>query len=177
MQHLLTSVLAIALLATTSAIAKGPQQLEVEEYVNINAAPEAVWDKIRNFGGLDQWHPAVAKVEVVEGENNKVGAIRVLTLKDGGTVRERLLKYSDREREMKYSIVEGVLPVSSYVSEIEVKRGKTPGTSVVEWEGKFKRKDGSDNPKTGEDDKAALDTMRGVYKSGLEHLKKLMESK
>ena len=178
MQRILGSIVAVTLFAASPVVfAKGPKKLEVEEYVTIDAAPDVVWAKIKNFSGLNAWHPAVEKVEIVEGTDNKPGAVRVLTLKGGGTIKEKLLKYSDREREMKYSILEGVLPVSNYKSEIEVKPGKTQGTTVVEWEGEFKRKDLSDNPKEGADDKAAVDTMTGVYKAGLENLKKLVEGK
>ncbi len=176
MQRVLGSIIA-ALLFASPAVFANDNKLEVEEYVTINATPDAVWAKVKNFSGFNEWHPAVEKVEITEGVDNKAGAIRVLTLKGGGTIKEKLLKHNDHEREMKYSIIEGVLPVSNYVSEIEVKPGKTKGTTVVEWEGEFKRKDLSDHPKEGADDKAAVDTITGVYKAGLENLKKLVEGK
>ena len=178
MQRILGSIIAVMLLtASPMVFATGPKKLEVEEEITINATPDVVWAKVRNFSGLGDWHPAVEKVEIIEGKDNQPGAIRVITLKGGGTIKEKLLKYSDREREMKYTILEGVLPVSNYKSEIEVKPGKAKGTTVVEWEGDFKRKDLSDSPKEGADDKAAVDTMTGVYKAGLENLKKLVEGK
>ena len=43
---------------------------------------------------LNTWHPALASDEIVEGTNNTVGAVRLLTLKGGGTIKEKLLAYN-----------------------------------------------------------------------------------
>lgn len=58
-QRLLLLVIALLLLASHTAFAKGPQKLEVEEYADMNAAPDAVWGKIRNLNDLNEPHPAV----------------------------------------------------------------------------------------------------------------------
>ncbi len=118
---------------------------------------------------MHNWHPAVKKTDIIEGENNKKGAVRVLTLGDGGTIKEKLLAHGDKS--LKYNIMEGVLPVSDYVSTIKVKPGKSGG-SLVEWQGKFKRKAQGDNPPQGQDDKTAMDTITSVYKAGLENLRR-----
>ncbi len=62
----------------------------------------------KDFNGLNTWHPALASDEIVEGKNNMVGAVRVLTLKGGGTIKEKLLAYDAKGRSFKYAIVEGV---------------------------------------------------------------------
>jgi hypothetical protein len=49
--------------------------------------------------------------------------------------------------------------------------------SSVTWTGHFKRKNVGDNPADNENDKTAVDTMGGVYQSGLENLKKMVEAK
>ena len=46
----------------------------------------------------------------------------------------------------------------------------------VTWSGKFKRKNVGDNPGDSENDKTAVDTITGVYQSGLDNLKKLAEA-
>ena len=82
---------------------------------------------------MNSWHPAVAKDEIVEGENNTAGAVRLLTLKDGGTIKEKLLSFDDAGRTFRYSIVEGVLPVSDYTSTFTVApagKNKTSGNLV-----------------------------------------------
>ena len=95
--------------------------------------------------GLNTWHPAVATDEIVEGKNNTVGAVRLLTLKGGGTIKEKLLAFDPAGRSFKYAIVEGVLPVSDYTSTLTVKSAGKSKSSVT-WTGHFKRKNVGDNP-------------------------------
>ena len=159
--------------AKTQKLAKLPK-LTVTQTIEIKASPDAVWGKISDFNGLNTWHPAVAKSEILSGTNNQKGAVRLLTLQDGGTIKEKLLRYSAKGKSFKYSIIEGVLPVSHYESVIRVKPGKNGG-SVVEWFGKFRRKSPLVNPPAGEDDATAKNTITSVYKAGLENLKKLAE--
>ena len=76
----------------------------------------------------------------------------------------------------KDAIVEGVIPVSNYTSTFVVtSAGK--GKSTVTWSGRFQRKNLADNPADNENDKTATDTITGVYKSGLDNLKKVVEAK
>ena len=181
MKKILTPMFALLLvLPLTSPAAKTPKEtkpakLTVTQAIEINASPDTVWDKIKDFNGLNTWHPAVAKSQIVSGNNNQKGAVRLLTLRDGGTIKEKLLRYNNKGRSFKYSIIEGVLPVSHYVSTIRVKPGKDGG-SVVEWFGKFERKSPLANPPAGEDDATATNTINAMYKAGLENLKKLAAS-
>ncbi|HSE13836.1 MAG TPA: SRPBCC family protein, partial [Rudaea sp.] len=152
---------ALSLLASGTSMAAAPP-LHVAKSVTIDADAGKVWDIVKNFDGLNTWHPAVAKDEIVSGTNNKAGAVRLLTLKDGGTIKEKLLAYNDQARTFKYAILEGVLPVSSYTSTFIVKSaGK--GKATVTWSGNFKRKNVGDKPADNENDKTATDTISGVY--------------
>ena len=139
------------------------KSLNVTETVEIAAPPDVVWNKVKDFNGLHTWHPAVTKTEIVKGDNKK-GAVRVLTLGDGGTIKEELLGHAKKSQSFKYKIIEGVLPVSEYVSTVNVKPGKDGG-SLVTWTGNFKRKNTGDNPGKDEDDKTAVDTITSVYKA------------
>jgi mxaD protein len=173
---LLTLFLALPLVslgAKTQQPVKLPN-LIVTQTIEIKAQPDAVWSRIGDFNGMNTWHPAVAKSEILSGTNNTKGAIRLLTLQDGGTIKEKLLRYNRQTLSFKYSIMEGVLPVSHYVSTIRVKPGKNGGTEV-EWYGKFQRKSPLAYPPAGEDDATATKTINSVYKAGLENLKKLSE--
>jgi mxaD protein len=105
-----------------------------------------------------------------------VGAVRLLTLQDGGTIKEKLLSYDPAGHKFKYAIVEGVIPVSNYTSTFVVtSAGK--GKATVTWSGRFQRKNLADNPADNENDKTATDAITGVYKSGLDNLKKVVEAK
>ncbi len=162
-------------LASGASLAAAPR-LHTIKTVSIDAPASKVWDAVKNFDGLNTWHPAVAKDEIVAGTNNKPGAERLLTLKDGGTIKEKLLSFDSKSRKFSYAIVEGVLPVSSYTSTMVVKStGK--GKSAVTWSGSFKRKDTGDHPADNANDKTAMDAVNGVYQSGLDNLKKVVEGK
>ena len=168
---LLTSLL---LGSTLNAFADEAKSLSAHEEVTINAPATKVWSTVSNFNDLGAWHPAVKTTEIVSGTNNKVGAERLLTLQDGGTIKEKLLAYSAKKHIFKYSIIEGVLPVSSYVSTVSVKAQGKDKTLVV-WTGTFKRKDTAATPAAGQDDEAAVKTMTSVYRGGLDNLKKILE--
>jgi mxaD protein len=149
--------------------------LTASKTITIDAPAAKVWQAAKDFDGLNTWHPAVATDEIVEGKNDTVGAVRLLTLKGGGTIKEKLLAFDAAGRSFKYAILEGVLPVSDYTSTFAVKSlGK--GKSSVTWSGRFKRKNVGENPGDKENDKTAVDTMDGVYQSGLDNLKKMVEA-
>src|SRR5690348_10007668 len=84
--------------------------LNARESVTIHALPDAVWSRIRDFGGMTAWHPAVASDEVVVGADNTIGAERVLALRDAGMLREKLVAFDDKHRRYSYEILSGSLP-------------------------------------------------------------------
>jgi mxaD protein len=163
-----------ALAAVSVAALAAATQLKVTKEVTINAPADQVWATVKNFDSLDKWHPAVESDRIVSGKNNEVGAERLLTLKGGGTIREKLLAIDDKRHSMRYTILEGVLPVSDYTSTITVAAAGKDRSNVT-WSGSFKRKDTSDKPAADANDEAATKTMSGVYQAGLDNLKKMLE--
>jgi mxaD protein len=164
----------VVMLAPCTASADPPKLLRVTESVTIKAPVDRVWAAIKNFDGLDKWHPGFSKDEIIKGTNNRPGAVRALTIKDGPTLKEELLAYSGAQHSFRYKIIESPLPITGYVSTVSVKAGKD-GTTVVRWVGTFKRKNQADNPPAGEDDAAAIKLVTGVYQGGLANLKKMNE--
>ena len=81
---------------------------------------------------------------------------------------------AQKKQTFKYSIIKGVLPVTSYASTVTVKAQGKDKTLVV-WQGSFKRKDLATMPATGQDDETAVKTMTSVYRGGLDNLKKISE--
>jgi hypothetical protein len=65
--------------------------------------------------------------------------------------------------------------VTNYTSTIQV----TPegNKSTVEWRGAFYRGYPNNNPPPDQNDEAAVKAVTGVYKAGLENLKKMAEGK
>jgi mxaD protein len=173
MKSTIAFVYFLLMTAAGAAFAAAPM-LKVSKNVAIDAPAAKVWDQIKNFSGLNTWHPAVESDQIVEGSDNKPGAVRLLTLKGGGTIREKLIAHSDTRHSYKYSILEGVLPVSHYQSTIQVVAMGKDKSKVV-WSGTFQRKDTGPNPADDANDKTATDTISGVYQGGLDNLKKLVE--
>ena len=165
----------VSLLVSGLSCAAAPE-LRVKKTITIDAAAEKVWQTAKNFNGLNLWHPALAGDELVSGKNNTVGAVRLLTLKGGGTIKEKLLGFDEAGHRYRYAIIESVLPVSHYVSSFVVTSTGTAKT-LVTWSGRFKRKNTGDSPPDNENDKAAVDAITGVYTSGLDNLKKIIETR
>ncbi len=176
MKTITTIVGALLIAASGLAAAAVPLVLSASVSVEIDAPAAKVWDAVKDFNGLNTWHPAVDTDQLVEGKNNQAGAVRLLTLKGGGTIKEKLLRFDGAHHSFTYMILEGVLPVSSYKSTLTVKSAGA-GKSQVIWSGHFKRKNVGDHPADNENDTTATDAIFGVYKSGLDNLKKVVEAK
>jgi mxaD protein len=174
-KHKLAAVALLAVSFAGSAVfADPPKTLKVTKTVHINAPVDKVWDAVKNFDSLHKWHPGFAADEITKGENNKVGAVRKLTVKDGPSFTEELLAFDDAKHSYRYRIIESPLPLRDYVSRITVKPGTKGGTQVV-WSGAFKRKSTSDSPPEGENDAAAIKLITSVYEGGLANLKKMLQ--
>ena len=174
MRIMTATAFAVSMFASGFSVAAAPP-LQVKKSITIAAPAEKVWEAAKNFNGLNTWHPALASDEIVSGTNNTVGAVRLLTLKGGGTIKEKLLQFDETGHRFRYSILEGVIPVSHYTSSFVVtSRGKDK--TLVTWSGRFKRKNVGDNPADNENDKAATDAISGVYQSGLDNLKKMLQA-
>jgi mxaD protein len=157
-----------------TAWADPPQPLKVVEAVEIKASPDKVWAAIKDFDGLNKWHPGFAADEIVSGGNGKVGSVRKLTIKDGPSFTEKLLAFDDAGRSYRYQIVESPLPITHYVSKVTV-RSEGGGMTKVIWSGTFQRKNPADNPPDAESDAGAIKLVKGVYRGGLDNLKKMLE--
>lgn len=174
LQNVLMLVGLLALSACAHNAMSKAANLAVDEKVSISAPAAKVWAKVQNFGDLGTFHPAVAKTEILSGANNQTGAVRLLTLQDGGTVKETLTAYDTKAMTYSYVINESVLPVSHYAAKIMVKPTSAT-TSEVIWTANFARKDPSDTPAKGQDDQSATDTIHAVFQGGLNNLKKITE--
>jgi len=151
--------LAMALIATSGLAAN---VLSVKEKVELSVPPEKAWALIKDFDGWQNWHPVVASTEIISGKGNTHGTVRVLTTKDGARITERLERYQPKVFAYTYRITDSPLPVTDYVSTMQVKPSKSG--CVVTWSSHFKAKEGSE-------DAEAVKTIRGIYTAGLDNLK------
>ena len=171
----LLAIIAAALLLPLTAAAHGPSPQKVEKEVTIKAAPAKVWAMVKDFGNLQQWHPAIASTKL---ESKDGATFRLLTLKDGGTIYEKLKSSDDADMKLKYEIIEGVLPVGDYNATMTVKAGPGAGETTVTWMARFYRKYRLNPPiPPGQDDESAVKAVTGVFDGGLANLKKVLEGK
>lgn len=162
----------IATLWPALALAHGPTRQKANEKITINAPPAAVWARIKDFAALQAWHPAVAESPADNG--NTVGSVRQIKLKGGGELTETLEAYDEGKMRYSYRAKDGgALPVTNYTSTIAV--SGEGNQSIVEWRGAFYRGHPNNDPPPDRNDEAAVKAVTGVYKSGLEQLKKLVE--
>lgn len=99
----------------------------------VGADAGEVWRLVRNFDGLPEWHPAIATSRLESGTADGVGAVRVLELADGGTVRERLVALDDAARTYTYDILDSPFAVRFYRSTIRVTPVTASGETFVDW--------------------------------------------
>jgi Polyketide cyclase / dehydrase and lipid transport len=164
-----------ALAIVTTASAHGPTRRKLQQQVEINAEPAKVWAAIGNFQDMS-WLGLVAKTEGDKG--NDIGATRRLTLKNGATVDEELYKFDAEKMSYSYRITAvdvKVLPVTNYSSTITVSPGADGKGSVVEWAGAFYRGYPNNDPPPELNDEAAIAAVTGLYRDGLDGLKKKLE--
>jgi mxaD protein len=162
--------LALALAGCGSMDHKATSGLTSNKSVDINAAPSAVWNIVKDFDGLNKWHPAFSADVLQKGTNGQVGAVRAITLKDGPTFTEELTAYNDAKMMYSYKIIESPLPIDQYKSTMTV-TPKGNGTMLT-WVGNFITKAGS-----GKTDAETLGLIDGAYQAGLDNVKKMAEGK
>jgi mxaD protein len=137
------------------------RSVSVVETVDVAASPAKTWDRIQDFMAWPAWHPAFKTTQLIRGDGNSKGSIRLLTAKDGAQFTEELLKHDARTHVVEYRILNSQAPVTAYVSTLQVKEDQA-GSSVV-WSSSFKVKPGTS-------DAEAKKAIAGIYRLGLDNL-------
>ena len=174
------AALSVAGMVLTTAFepvwAHGPTRQKVRESIEINAAPAKVWAVIGNFQDMS-WLPPVTKTEGEKG--NEIGATRKLTLTGGATVDEELYKFDAAAMTYSYRITAvdvKVLPVNNYSSTLTVTPSADGKGATLEWAGAFYRGFPNNDPPPELKDEASVKAVKGLYQTGLQALKKKIES-
>lgn len=166
-QLAIAAIGAVAFLGICSQAFGG--SLSASKSVTVAAPADEVWATVGNFGGIDAWHPAIVKAEIVSGTNNEPGAVRKLTLGGkGGHIKEQLKEYDGAGLSYTYVILGGVLPVVNYRSTISVE-AVDDSTSKMTWAGTFDAAEGAKPD-------AVQKSIAGIYAAGLANVQKMMGS-
>lgn len=106
---------------------------------SVIAAPAArIWETIRDFNGLPNWHPAIAESRIESGAPaDQVGCIRAFRVRDGGFIRERLLALSDYDFSCSYAILESPMGVENYVATLKLTPITDGDRTFAEWSAEF----------------------------------------
>ncbi len=94
-----------------------------------DVSADDMWQRVGDFHRMQTWAPGIEKQEKTED-----GRGRRLTLEGGMQMVEQLL--DEGERQYSYTIFEGPLPITNYVSTLRV-REAGDGACIVEWESEF----------------------------------------
>lgn len=118
-----------------------------------------LWTKFGGWCALKDWHPAVANCEEsTEGD----AKIRVLTLKDGGKIKEKLL--DEKPNFYRYEILESPLPVKNYQAQFALTPDDDDEDEInFAWSATFDA--------NGKTNKEAHDVIDGIFTAGLDNIK------
>lgn len=164
-----SAALSAALVLAAAAMPADAASLAVGKKAEINVDAKAMaaertrlWKEFGGWCAIETWHPAIAKCE-----ESKEGAdtFRTLTLKDGGTIKEKLLESVDNR--YKYAIIESPLPVKNYEAQFALTPDDDDEDEInFAWSAVF-------DPADGKDPKDVRGVIDGIFKAGMENIKKI----
>lgn len=104
----------------------------------LDAPIETVWSIIRDFNGLPNWTPFVAKSKIEGGlDADVVGCIRSFYLHNGTHIRERLLMLDDAYCCFTYNFEKPAFPVKNYIATVRLMPVTSTNKTFAEWEANF----------------------------------------
>jgi hypothetical protein len=131
----------------------------------IGAPVDAVWELLKNFGNISNWHPDVLESRIESGgTGQKPGDIRSIRLRDGTAVREKLLAISDDSKSYTYSVIEAPFPIRNHCSTVTLSATPDDQTAIT-WTAEFAVDVGVDAASI------AAGVRIGVIETGFEGLK------
>ena len=135
----------------------------------LDAPIERVWDSIRDFNALADWHPLIVDCHIEENQpSDRVGCVRNFRLEDGANFRERLLSLNDFKKTFSYCIEECPLPLENYVATVKLSPVTDGNRTFVSWSSTFQC------PPDAEQELSEL-VEDGVYRAGLEAIRKILD--
>jgi hypothetical protein len=161
----LAGTMAAATLAYAASLAVGKKlELRVDPKA-MNEERAALWAKFGGWCAIKDWHPAIANCE----ESTEGGAkVRVLTLKDGGKIKEKLL--DEQPNFYRYEMLESPLPVKNYQGQFALTPDDDDEDEInFAWSAVFDA--------NGKPDKEARDVIDGIFKAGLDNIKVMAATK
>lgn len=111
---------------------------EVYRSTLVDASVDRVWAVVRDFNALPVWTPFVADSRIEGGgPSDRVGCVRQFSLREGGTIRERLLALDDAGHSCRYAILEAPMAVRDYTARLALLRVSDGERCFAEWSAAF----------------------------------------
>jgi polyketide cyclase/dehydrase/lipid transport protein len=151
--------LALGALAALIVACGSAYAIDVNKHIDAPGQVLVVWALASDFCDIKDWHPAIADCkESQEGD----ATIRVLTLKNGGEIKEKLDETDDTS--YSYEIIESPLPVKNYHAKLWVEPDeRDPSRTTIHWDATFDA--------NGATDEDAKKTISDIFTAGLKGLK------
>lgn len=128
--------------------------VEVKVEGELGASIDDVWKLVGDFGGL------ISSMGLpVELKGEGIGQTRSIAMGPGDPTVERLEECDEAAKKVVYSIVSGPLPVSNYVSTMQLSEAGAGRTKLV-WSSTFE-------PAGGASEEDASTVVRGIYQGGI----------
>ncbi len=177
----------ITLVFAASVQAHGPVRGKMTATISFDASADDVWAVVKNYDDMS-WHPMIKSTDATKG--NDKGSVRTLTLKNGGTITEKLKAYKEDKMSYKYKITEmsstgtlqhagqeekiPVLPVENYAATLNV--NQIGDKTEVKWIATYYRAYVNNNPPEELNEAAADAGVTAVLTAGLTSLAKKFDS-
>ena len=161
----------------TNAFACGPTPQKVVKEITIKADAATVWQVVKQFDAIAQWHPDVqTSVQLQKLDDEGATAnFRLVTLKNGLKLEEKRRDTADADMKLDYQMSQGDFPVSNYRGVMQVKPGEVAGETIVSWTGRFNNKANTLDAPAGQDNPTAIHAIEAFYDDGLSGLKAMIE--
>lgn len=130
----------------------------------LNVPADVVWTAIRNIGRLDAWFPIIETCRV-EGEG--AGALRYMTIADGGNIKDTIEEVDDFNKRLVYLRPISPFPVTYYKGTVEVFKSYD-GLAVVVWTIDFES--------TPENSSSVAELVKGAISDGIDGMEKDLQS-
>eukprot|EP00040_Diaphanoeca_grandis_P001852 m.19773 g.19773 ORF g.19773 m.19773 type:complete len:145 (+) comp12606_c0_seq1:338-772(+) len=103
----------------------------------IEAPAAKVWERIRAFNSLPEWHPSIKDSRIENDAPDKAGCVRDFHLQNGARIREELVERSDSDMFYTYKILESPMPITNYVSTIRLTSITDGDHTFAQWTANF----------------------------------------
>jgi hypothetical protein len=112
-------------------------RITIEASQIVEAPIDRLWAEVSNFGNVAAWHPDVTESHLEAGATGlHPGDIRAITLRDGTSLRERLVSIEPDSYRYAYSVLDDQLPLKGHLSWVTMQAVGAQRTKVT-WTASF----------------------------------------